>query len=77
MDIVSNCCSAGAQGFEDYGLCPACKEHCDFIDLDMIEHQEGFIEGLEWALKYYAVCDGNEFKKLLKDKIEEIESEIQ
>ena len=34
MEIVSSCCSANAQGYEDYGICPQCKEHCDFIDLD-------------------------------------------
>lgn len=36
-DLVSNCCSAYEFGAEDYGLCPNCKEHCDFIDLELDE----------------------------------------
>ena len=81
MELVSNCCSSGAQGYEDYGICPDCKEHCDFIDLDMVEHQEGFIEGLEWALKMLGnVADQVTLEDaitLIKDKIEEVENELQ
>ena len=28
--LVSNCCGASDIRFEDYGICPDCKEHCDF-----------------------------------------------
>lgn len=32
MSMVSNCCFASGDEFVDYGLCPECREHCDFID---------------------------------------------
>jgi hypothetical protein len=28
----SRCCGAEAGDFEDVGICPECKEHCDWID---------------------------------------------
>lgn len=31
--VVSNCCGGSDSRFEDYGICPQCKEHCDFIEL--------------------------------------------
>jgi len=31
MTKVSDCCGAANFEAEDYGICPACKEHCDFI----------------------------------------------
>jgi hypothetical protein len=30
MSKVSSCCGASGFEFEDYGICPDCKEHCDF-----------------------------------------------
>ena len=30
-ELLSNCCGAAAEGNEDYGICPDCKEHCEFI----------------------------------------------
>lgn len=34
MELVSSCCGVSGFEYEDYGICPLCKEHCDFIDLD-------------------------------------------
>lgn len=31
---VSECCGVEAGEYLDYGLCPECKEHCDFVDDD-------------------------------------------
>lgn len=31
---ISNCCGAGDLMYEDFGICPDCKEHCDFIEED-------------------------------------------
>ena len=39
-------------------------------------HQQGFIEGLEWALKYNKVVGGMEYRKLLEFKIKEINEDI-
>jgi DnaJ-class molecular chaperone len=34
-DMISECCSAAPVGLsEDYGICPKCKEHCDYVDAD-------------------------------------------
>ena len=34
-DKISDCCSAPASGeMVDMGICPECKEHCEFIDDD-------------------------------------------
>jgi hypothetical protein len=35
-DTVSNCCGAlprgdGDNDSEDYGICPDCKEHCEYV----------------------------------------------
>ena len=29
--LISNCCGYPAGEYEDIGICPACKEHCEFI----------------------------------------------
>jgi hypothetical protein len=29
-ELWSNCCGAAAGEYEDVGICPACKEHCEF-----------------------------------------------
>jgi hypothetical protein len=31
---ISDCCGAEATDpvMEDYGICPDCKDHCEFID---------------------------------------------
>jgi hypothetical protein len=29
---VSDCCGAANIDFEDYGICPDCREHCEFIE---------------------------------------------
>jgi len=34
MELVSSCCGASGFEFEDYGICPDCREHCDFVDLE-------------------------------------------
>ncbi len=32
---ISDCCGAEATGeMEDVGICPDCKEHCEFVDLE-------------------------------------------
>jgi hypothetical protein len=28
--LISDCCGSSAGGTEDYGICPDCKEHCEF-----------------------------------------------
>jgi len=33
--MISDCCGADSQGYEDQGLCLECKEHCEFIDGDI------------------------------------------
>lgn len=38
---VSNCCNASNIDFEDYGICPECREHCEFIEEDTCEFCEG------------------------------------
>lgn len=30
--LISNCCSVPAGEYEDIGICPKCKEHCEFIE---------------------------------------------
>ena len=32
-ELVSSCCGVGGIGYEDAGVCPECKEHCEFIVL--------------------------------------------
>ena len=44
-------------------------------------HQRGFIDGLEWALKMEFALEDNliskkEYRELIKAKIDEIESEL-
>ena len=35
--MISNCCGASDIRFEDYSICPDCREHCEFIDEDDFE----------------------------------------
>jgi len=37
--MESDCCGASCEGYEDIGICPACKEHCEFIDVSLIDPQ--------------------------------------
>ena len=33
MERVSECCGAAAvEQSEDLGICPECKEHCEYVD---------------------------------------------
>ncbi len=33
MALISECCGAEASGsMIDIGICPDCKEHCEFVD---------------------------------------------
>ena len=32
--LYSECCGAEGGDYEDVGICPDCKEHCDFIEDD-------------------------------------------
>jgi len=43
-ELVSNCCGAAplehfetGMSTEDIGICPDCREHCEYIDLDDID----------------------------------------
>jgi len=36
--MVSDCCGASTD-MSEYGLCPECLEHCDFIDEDEDEDE--------------------------------------
>lgn len=50
MEIVSNCCSA-PEWLDGTGLCSACKEHCDFVDLELEEkiEQTNLVENyIDW-----------------------------
>ena len=38
---ISNCCGASNIDFEDYGICPECREHCEFIEDDTCEFCDG------------------------------------
>ena len=38
--IVSDCCGAEAGEFCDYGICPDCREPCEWLDTDE-EESEG------------------------------------
>ena len=39
-------------------------------------HQQGFLEGLEWALKYNKIVGGIEYRKLLEFKIKEVNEDL-
>lgn len=67
--MISSCCSADSHGYEDFGLCPDCKEHCDFIE----EEKEKSINEMynELVVKYSKLMDEHikiigEYKELLK-----------
>ena len=32
-DLGSDCCGAYDIEYEDYGICPECREHCEFVVL--------------------------------------------
>lgn len=38
---ISDCCGSSADGNEDYGICPNCKEHYDFYD-DEDDNEDDF-----------------------------------
>ena len=40
MSKVSDCCGASNIDFEDYGICPDCREHCEFIEIDDEEESQ-------------------------------------
>lgn len=40
-NMISNCCGASDMRYEDYGICPDCKEHCEFINEDEDEYDAG------------------------------------
>lgn len=37
--FVSECCWSPARGGEDYGICPDCGEHCQFVDMSRPEQE--------------------------------------
>jgi hypothetical protein len=38
--LVSNCCGAPSYGGEDYGICPECHDHCEFVDEETLEEED-------------------------------------
>jgi len=47
--MKSECCGAYNSEYEDFGICPECKEHCDFIEEDEPEDDKlspNFFDGL-------------------------------
>ena len=53
---VSNCCGAppysnGDSSTEDYGICPACKEHCEYVEHEDNEVAE--INGFDYVCVAY------------------------
>lgn len=47
---ISDCCGAAVDGNEDYGICPDCKEHCEFID-DEDDLEDEIIEKITKDMK--------------------------
>ena len=41
MKLISDCCGAEATDpmMEDYGICPECKDHCEYEDYDPSDEQ--------------------------------------
>ena len=37
---VSDCCGAEAGEFYDYGICPDCREHCEWVSDEEEENEE-------------------------------------
>ena len=44
----SDCCGAAAGEFEDVGICPRCKEHCEWQEEG--EGEEDELEGVKYAV---------------------------
>ena len=56
---ISDCCGApcdGIEGAEEVGLCPACHEHCEWID----DEEEGKPHGYCCEDFYEATLDGSD-----------------
>ena len=52
MAKLSDCCGAANRGngdsdFADYGICPICKEHCEFIEDDDEEDDTAVLESVK------------------------------
>ena len=57
MDRVSDCCSAQPVGeSEDMGICPECKEHCEYVGED-----EDDIDMHAWFLDHWDQAHSNYF----------------
>tara|TARA_R110002020_G_scaffold104061_1_gene243675 strand:+ start:262 stop:423 length:162 start_codon:yes stop_codon:yes gene_type:complete len=39
-ELWSTCCGAAAGEYEDVGICPDCKEHCDWDDGSEYEEEQ-------------------------------------
>lgn len=63
-ELVSECCSAPARDpYEDMGICPDCKEHCEFVDLDEEEEElkkEDLVLGNEYRVKKIFSVSGHD-----------------
>ena len=40
MTLISDCCGMPAGEFFDVGICPACREHCEWIDDEETEDED-------------------------------------
>ena len=38
--LYSNCCYSEAGEYEDAGICPECKEHCEWVDENGDEYEQ-------------------------------------
>ena len=50
---LSNCCGEDAGQYEDQGICPSCKEHCDWV----VECEK--CEGKGYTNEYCLACNGS------------------
>ena len=51
--MISNCCSAeDRDAYGDMGICPKCREHCDFLE-ECDKCEDGIIE------EYCDACNGS------------------
>ena len=54
--MISDCCGAppksnGDNDTMDSGICPACGEHCEYIDEEDCEHEYEYVDNGNWECK--------------------------
>jgi hypothetical protein len=65
VGLVSGCCGApdgmitlDGPDYKDIGICPRCKEHCDWVDLEKEEQEQESLENRKLvSLKNYTPLD--------------------